>query len=94
MHHPAHPFVQIVWHDAWATSNIEVEANEVSNEPLVMVTYGFVLKTDPAGVTIASEWRPEAKTFRTTTFVPRPMIVEVRELSLTKKRAARLARTP
>lgn len=94
MKNPDRPFVQIVWGDAWATSNHEYEISEVQNEELVMVTYGFVLKADEVGVTLASEWRPDAGTFRTTTFVPRAMVKEVRELSLTKKRAAKSAATP
>lgn len=96
MKHPDKPFGLVVWADAWMRSTASMEPGEIdgAHKPDICYLYGWILKSDEKGVMVGAEWTPEDNTFRLTAFVPRAMVLEERQLSLTKKRVASLGRTP
>ena len=92
--HPDKPFGMVAWDDAVGYSD-DIEESDVPHAPLRYQTYGWILRSDAAGVTIASEWRPDGK-YRDRSFIPRGMVVEERTYALTqpRKRRARRALVP
>lgn len=71
----------VVWNDAHASLE-EVAADEVAgrHKPSVIHTYGYIVRSDEVGVSIAAEWLPAEnggdETFRGVTFIPRGMVIE------------------
>jgi hypothetical protein len=84
--HPNKPFAVIIWGDAHGDATEEVKEDDIDkkHKPSVFYSYGWVLRSNPTGVSLAAEWCPEDKSYRATMFVPRPMIIEERELRLSK----------
>jgi hypothetical protein len=85
-------FVVVLWDDAWidATEPMTLEDVEARHKPLVVKTFGWLLKSDDKGVFLAAERyldNTEHDVFRTSTFIPRAMIKSVTPVNLTKKRA-------
>ena len=66
----------VIWNDAHSNSSNDVTEATMTHEPLVYQTYGWVLKSDPVGITIAAEWCTADETYRSTTFIPRLMVIE------------------
>lgn len=65
----------------------------MSHWPMLFQIYGWLVRSDATGVTVASEWRPSDGFYRDRSFIPRAMVVEELVLSLSKK-AKRRGRTP
>lgn len=85
MVHPDKPFGVIVWDDAHGASNEEYRESDIPHAAAPYQTYGWIVRSDSKGITIAAEWNKEDKTFRSTTFIPRPMVREEVLLRLVKK---------
>lgn len=86
--HPlnAKQFVSIVWNDCHCVSGTtELAEHEIPHSPAVYTAYGFVLRTDEVGITIATEVS-EQGTYRSINFIPREMIKSVIEFKLTTKK--------
>lgn len=84
MKHPDKPFGVVAWDDAWASGE-EVPEDELVHGPMRFQIYGWIVRSDEKGVTIASEWRPHDGKWRDRSFIPRGMVVEELVLSLSKK---------
>lgn len=88
-------FVIVMWDDAWidATEPLTEVDVESRHKPLVVKTFGWLLKSDEVGVTLAAERyidSSEHDVFRTSTFIPRQMIKSITPVNLTKKRAQKI----
>lgn len=71
------PFVGIVWQDAHCISGAsEMAEHEIPHSPALYTVYGFVLRNDEIGVTLATEVS-EQNTYRSINFIPAGMIVEI-----------------
>lgn len=84
-------FVVVLWNDAWidATEPVTLVDVETKHKPLLVKTFGWLLKEDEVGVTLASERyldNTEHDVFRAATFIPKAMIQSVTPVSLAKKR--------
>lgn len=85
MKNPGKQFVLVIWDDAY-TSDDEVEEHAIEHRASRVHSYGWILRSDEVGVTVAAEWGPEDGKYRAVTFVPRSMVVSEIPLSLTKPR--------
>ena len=83
--HPDRSFACVEWGDAHGRSEQQKDT-DIKHEVEQIQTYGWVIRSDAIGVTIASEWLPDDKTWRDTTFVPRAMIIDEIPLRLTRSR--------
>lgn len=84
-------FVIVLWNDAWmdATEPITLADVEVRHKPLLVKSFGWLLKDDDVGVTIASERyldNVEHDIFRAASFIPKAMIQSITPVSLSKFR--------
>lgn len=87
MKHPERPFGVVVWGDAHSSED-EAKETDIQHRPWPVKTYGWILRSDEVGVTLASEWL-EGGTWRGRTFIPREMVREeiVLRLSTPRRRA-------
>jgi len=76
--------VAIQWNDAHGTATTLYEAHEIPHAPIVVTSYGLLLRDDATGISIASEQVADG-TYRGVTFIPRGMIVSVRALTRHRK---------
>ena len=73
----------VVWNDAHAALD-ELSEDEIiaRHKPTRIETYGYIVRSNELGVSIAGEWLPPDnggdETFRGVTFIPRGMVVEER----------------
>jgi len=72
--------VAVVWKDAHGGSSEIFNENEIPHEPTMVTTYGLLLRQDDTGVSIANEVI-ESGQYRGHTFVPSPLVVEIRIIS-------------
>lgn len=80
-------FAIIRWRDAHCVSGAtELSEHEIPHAPAHYTRYGFILRHDDAGVTIASEHSDEA-TYRNIDFIPAGMIEELVIVKLTPIKA-------
>jgi hypothetical protein len=89
-------FVIILWDDAWIDANEPMTLTDVESrhKPLVVKTFGWLIKKDEVGVTLAAERyldSSEHDCFRTSTFIPAQMIKSITPVNLTKKRAQKIS---
>ena len=78
---PAHgkSLVCLTWNDAHGSATqVHTEA-DIEHEPMLMTTYGILLREDAVGVTLANEWCG-GKEWRGLTFVPRALVVKLEQL--------------
>lgn len=75
----------MTWRDAHGRSE-EVAEKDIKHEAEIYRTYGWIIKSDEVGVSIAPEWNINSNTWRDVTFVDRPMVVSEQLLSLSKKK--------
>ncbi len=86
MKHPAgRSFGVVAWGDAHSTED-EVKDTEIRHDAWPVLTYGWILRSDDKGVTLAGEWL-EGETWRSRTFIPRAMVRDEVVLRLSTKRA-------
>ena len=80
----------VVWNDAHGSLD-EVSESDVDgrHRPHVIHTYGYIVRSDEIGVSIAPEWLPAIdgadQSYRGVTFIPRGMIIEERPKRRHKK---------
>ncbi len=86
------PLVALRWKDAHGTATSAYSLHEIPHEAIEIVTYGLLLRSDDKGVTVASEECKDG-TYRGCTFVPKELILELRNLLPTKRRGPRKPRT-
>ena len=75
--------VEVLWADAWTSSGWSDEDNEPGdNEPEMCRSIGMVMHDTKRGITLASAISPSKSKigFGHKAFVPRGMIVQVREI--------------
>lgn len=89
MSHPSKPFIMVTWGDAYGSVEVEQREDEISHEPAVYQLYGWLLRSNEKGITVAAEWNSKSNAWRGISFVPRGMVIEEVELSLSKKRKSR-----
>lgn len=88
MKRPTLPFVLVRWDDANASSTEMVTLPNLTkvHKPVTIMTAGWVLRDDEAGITIAYEYCGDDE-YRGLTFVPRSLVKDVSPL--VKPRAKR-----
>lgn len=86
--HPSKKFGLVIWDDAVGNGS-EVPEEEIVHAPMRFHLYGWIVRSDEKGVTIASEWRPADNFWRDRSFIPRAMVVEEVVLALVKPRRRR-----
>ncbi len=87
-------FVAVRWADAHSSGSVtEYAEHELPHRSAHYTTYGFLLRQDGEGVTLATEHSDEA-TYRGVTFIPAAMVLEIAALTLTKKRTTKTTSTP
>lgn len=73
----------VVWNDAHGSLD-EVTESDIDgrHRPHVIHTYGYIVRSDDVGISIAPEWLPAIdgadESYRGVTFIPRAMIIEER----------------
>lgn len=87
---PAKQFMLVIWDDAHADSTSELSEDEITHEPSSFYSYGWMLKSDAKGISLAAEWNPNNNKWRGHMFIDRKMVVEVLEITLTKKRVKKV----
>jgi hypothetical protein len=95
----AYQFVVVLWDDAWidAVEPMTMADVEMRHKPLVVKSFGWLLKESDIGVTLASERyidNTEHDVFRASTFIPRAMIKSVTPVNLAKKRTKKAPPPP
>ncbi len=84
-------FVAVRWADAHSSGSVtEYSEHELPHRSALYTTYGFLLRQDDTGLTLATEHSDE-HTYRGVSFIPAAMVVEIRPLALTTKRAMKAA---
>jgi hypothetical protein len=76
-------------HSPSATLDVTEDALEGVHGPLTILTVGWVLRSDAVGVTIGSEAcidTDQTQSYRSTTFVPRALVVAERPLGRPRTR--------
>lgn len=82
---PLTKLVILTWKDAHAGGHEQYDLSSVPHSPLIIQTIGWLLKDDMEGVSIASEML-EGGAYRSYTFVPRGMVVNVSPVIKTRKK--------
>lgn len=83
---PNKPFALVIWRDAHGNSTEEFFEEDVRHAPDTFYSYGWLIKSDEIGVSLAAEWNPNAGSWRNHMFIDRPMVMEEFIITLTKKR--------
>ena len=80
------PLVVVTWNDACVdgTDPVNVADAAATHHPKVIVTLGWVLKQDDAGISIANEHYADEGTYRGRTFIPKAMVKSITRVTLTK----------
>ncbi len=87
-------FYAVRWADAHSSGSVtEYAEHELPHRPAPYTTYGFLLRHDATGLTLATEHSDE-HTYRGVCFIPAAMVIETVPLTLTKKRAPKAAPSP
>lgn len=83
-----YPLYVVIWDDAES----EVSWQEEPLEPLsacLCTSIGFLVRDEPDRILIADSYFPGTKTISNTIKIPRGMVKEMYEVTLTKKKAKR-----
>lgn len=64
----------------------EASEEDIQHATTLMQTYGWLIRSDAVGVTVAQEWRPHDGIYRDRTTIPRGMVVEEVMYALSKPR--------
>lgn len=85
--------VVVEWNDAWtdATEPVTLADARVEHEPKVIVTIGWLLYRNDAGVKLANEHYRDEDVYRGQTFIPAGMLKSVTPVVLSKPRKKREA---
>jgi hypothetical protein len=83
-------FCAVRWADAHSAGSVtEYAEHELPHRSAHYTTYGFLLRQDETGLTLATEHSDE-HTYRGVCFVPAAMVEEILPLTLTQKRAKKV----
>lgn len=78
----------VKWNDAHSPTDTDIidssNIDDKLHRPTPIYTVGWLLKDDLRGVSIGSEWC-EDDDYRSTTFIPRVLIVSIHRLSKSKR---------
>lgn len=88
-----YPLVAVRWNDAHGSATDACEPEAINHAPMLMITYGLLLRQDAAGVTVACEDCGDG-TYRGRTFVPAGMLVSVDQLLPAKKQSKKKTHQP
>lgn len=83
-----HPFVEVLWNDAWAdpTEEVTIDKGYERNMPVAYRTRGWLIADDEDGVLLAPEENLDDEgTYRGPMQIPRGMVVSTTELVVRKK---------
>jgi hypothetical protein len=76
------------WNDAHSPTDTDIidsaNIDDKLHKPITIYTVGWLLKDDLRGVSIGSEWC-EDDDYRSTTFIPRALVVSITRLSKSRK---------
>ena len=77
MKHPPLNYACVIWDDAH-DNNAEIGMDEVGehHRGARYQSYGWVLRSDASGVTIAGEWSISDNKYRASMYIPRGMVIE------------------
>ena len=75
----SYPVVVVEWNDAHGSATTDYEPGNLPHQPLIMSTFGLLLKHDEVGATISGEMSEDGS-YRGVTFVPAGMIRTVRTI--------------
>lgn len=85
----------VEWLDAYMSMDeFSAEDLERASKPEPVRSFGLIVRSDDAGVTLATDEGPNDKKFRKIIFIPRAMVSEVIDLGIPKRRRASSARAP
>lgn len=85
-------FVALTWRDPHGRSD-GISVHEMPHCPIIVTTYGWLMRQDDAGISIAAEWCSD-QTMRQYTFVLASLIDSIEVIiPLKKVRAARVKKT-
>lgn len=88
------PLVAVLWDDAHAMATGEFTQEEVdATRAYQFTTYGLLARDDDEIVAVASEEGEDGK-LRGITFIPRRMVVEMKELGVPRSRGRRRSAAP
>jgi len=90
---PKLPWWRVVWEDAHGSSTEEVTLQDPPHSPVVVISYGYLLRNDEAGITVASEYTSN-NTYRSYSFIPRRMVIEAASCLFRVSRPARRKAVP
>lgn len=76
----------VIWDDAHGDSTSELSEDEITHEPSKFYSYGWLLRSNAIGISLAAEWNPTNNKWRGHMFIDRKMVVEELPITLTKKR--------
>mgnify|MGYP001561849402 CR=1 FL=1 len=85
MKHPAKPYAVVVWDDAHGSDDEKTDET-IDHEPTKVQSYGWVIRSDAKGVTLAAEYFPATNSYRSLTFIPRGMVSEESPRNLSRPR--------
>lgn len=78
--------VQVVWEDAWSDAGPYSEEEIHKEKPFITTSTGFAVKYDKKGIALSREIAPRAsRRYRCIQFIPRAMIIEIKQFKSTKK---------
>ena len=81
----SYPVVVVEWNDAHGAATTDYEPGNLPHQPLIMSTFGLLLKHDEVGATISGEMSEDGS-YRGVTFVPAGMIRGIRVVLPAKAR--------
>ena len=73
--------VYVKWADAHSVGAGEFETEEIMHRPYYFETVGWLVKSNRKGITVATDLGEDGR-WRTTTFVPRGIIVRVKVIDV------------
>ena len=89
-----YPFVHVTWNDANSPGATQAyEPDDIPHAPVVVETWGFALRQDADGITVANEVYNDGR-YRGLTFIPGSMLVRITPLNLTPKKARKKVLPP
>lgn len=83
-----HPLVAVTWEDAHGSGAGAYELHEIPHAPILVTTYGLLLREDEAGVTLSNEHYADS-TYRGVTFIPSKMITLISVIKGTRSLVSR-----
>jgi hypothetical protein len=66
--------VVVEWNDACEYEDLD-NTSKIAHKPLVVISTGFLLKTDESGVSLCADYSPAENTYRGQVFIPRAMVI-------------------